>query len=184
MNVRGTQPHVFKFAAGAGEVDGDGLIGLLGQLEHGEQCAVVEVRVHGVTEVAQQNGIRGTPVRPVDADRDRVPSSPGRHRGQHAGGELRPPEGTTACIYVRQVASHVGDRVVFLDDEPALDLPEGTLATVTDVRGSDAIEFQIADGRVFTTMESSLGPAPSRNNSQAQTPKPPGSTTLRRSIQA
>jgi hypothetical protein len=55
---------------------------------------------------------------------------------------------------------NVGDQVVILDDEPALDLPEGTLATVTAVRGPDDIEFQLADGRVFTTLESSLGPAP------------------------
>ncbi len=55
---------------------------------------------------------------------------------------------------------NVGDQVVFLDDEPVLDLHEGTPATVTAVRGSDDIEFQLADGRIFTTFESSLGPAP------------------------
>ncbi|MFI5591115.1 hypothetical protein ACIA5G_39110 [Amycolatopsis sp. NPDC051758] len=54
----------------------------------------------------------------------------------------------------------IGDQVVFLDDEPVLDLPEGTPATVIAVRGPDDIEFQLADGRVFTTLESSLGPAP------------------------
>jgi hypothetical protein len=32
-------------------------------------------------------------------------------------------------------------------------------STVTAVRGPDDIEFQLADGHVFTTLESSLGPA-------------------------
>jgi hypothetical protein len=54
----------------------------------------------------------------------------------------------------------IGDQVVFLDDEPVLDPPEGTPATVIAVRGPADIEFQLADGRVFTTLESSLGPAP------------------------
>lgn len=51
---------------------------------------------------------------------------------------------------------NVGDQVVFLDDEPALDLPEGTPATVTALYEPDYIEFELADGRVFTTLESSL----------------------------
>ncbi len=52
---------------------------------------------------------------------------------------------------------NVGDQVVFLDDEPELDLAEGTPATVTTFHEPDYIEFQLADGRVFTTLESSLG---------------------------
>jgi hypothetical protein len=55
---------------------------------------------------------------------------------------------------------NVGDKVVFLDDEPALDLPEGTSATVTAFYEPDYIEFELADGRVFTTLESSLTLAP------------------------
>ncbi|KZB80914.1 hypothetical protein [Amycolatopsis regifaucium] len=55
---------------------------------------------------------------------------------------------------------NVGDQVVFLDDEPELDLTEGAPATVTTLYEPDYIEFQLADGRVFTTLESSLGPAP------------------------
>lgn len=54
---------------------------------------------------------------------------------------------------------NVGDRVVFLDDEPELDLPAGTLVTVIAVSVPGDIEFQVADGRIFTTDESSLGPA-------------------------
>jgi hypothetical protein len=56
---------------------------------------------------------------------------------------------------------NIGDRVLFLDDEPELDLPEGTPATVIAVHEPDAIDFQLADGRTFTTDESSLGLAPS-----------------------
>ena len=55
---------------------------------------------------------------------------------------------------------NVGDQVVILDDEPELDLPEGTVATVTDFHEPDYIEFQLDDGRVFTAIESSLEPAP------------------------
>jgi hypothetical protein len=58
---------------------------------------------------------------------------------------------------------NAGDQVVFLDDEPELNLPEGTPATVTAFYEPDYIEFQLADSRrVFTTLESSLGPAPTR----------------------
>jgi hypothetical protein len=59
----------------------------------------------------------------------------------------------------------VGDRVVFLDDEPELDLSQGTLATVVDVRGPDDIDFQLADGRTFTTGQSSLDLAPPAEHS-------------------
>lgn len=52
---------------------------------------------------------------------------------------------------------NVGDQVVFPDDEPVLDLPEGTPATVIAIHGPGDIEFQLADSRVFTTLESSLG---------------------------
>jgi hypothetical protein len=55
---------------------------------------------------------------------------------------------------------NVGDQVVFLDDEPELDLPEGIPATVTAFYEPDYVEFRLADGRVFTTLESSLGSAP------------------------
>ncbi|WP_020634933.1 hypothetical protein [Amycolatopsis alba] len=55
---------------------------------------------------------------------------------------------------------NVGDQVVFLDDEPELGLREGTPATVTASCKPDYIEFRLADGRVFTTLESSLRPAP------------------------
>lgn len=53
----------------------------------------------------------------------------------------------------------VGDRVVFLDDEPTLELAEGALGTVTAAQGDD-VEFQLSDGRVFVTDVSSLGAAP------------------------
>jgi hypothetical protein len=56
---------------------------------------------------------------------------------------------------------NIGDHVLFLDDEPELDLPEGTLATMVAVHGPDDIEFQLADGRTFTTLKSSLGLVPS-----------------------
>lgn len=74
-------------------------------------------------------------------------------------------EGMTLCSNGQAVTCHheamnVGDRVVFLDDEPELDLPAGTLVTVIAVRVPGDIEFQVADGRSFTTHESSLGPAP------------------------
>ncbi|MEV7043918.1 hypothetical protein [Amycolatopsis sp. NPDC051061] len=49
---------------------------------------------------------------------------------------------------------------MFLDDEPSLDRPEGTPATVTACYEPDYIEFEVADGRVFTTLESSLALAP------------------------
>jgi hypothetical protein len=54
---------------------------------------------------------------------------------------------------------NVGEQVVFLDDEPELDLREGTPAAVTAFYEPDYIEFQLADGRVFAALESSLGPA-------------------------
>ncbi len=56
----------------------------------------------------------------------------------------------------------MGDQVVFLDDEPELNLPEGTPATVTAFYEPDYIEFQLADSRVFTALESSLGAAPTQ----------------------
>ncbi|MEV6873969.1 hypothetical protein [Amycolatopsis sp. NPDC051128] len=49
---------------------------------------------------------------------------------------------------------NLGDQVVVLDD-----VPEGTLATVTALHEPDYIEFQLADGRFFTAIESSLSPA-------------------------
>jgi hypothetical protein len=57
---------------------------------------------------------------------------------------------------------NVGDQVVLLDDEPELDLPEGAAATVTAFREPDHIEFQLTDGRVSTSLESSLDTAPTR----------------------
>ncbi|WP_125783453.1 hypothetical protein [Amycolatopsis sp. WAC 01375] len=54
--------------------------------------------------------------------------------------------------------TNVGDQAVFLDDEPALNLSEGTPVRVIAVHGPDAIEFEHADGRVLTTLSSSLGP--------------------------
>jgi hypothetical protein len=55
---------------------------------------------------------------------------------------------------------NAGDRVRFMDDEPELDLPEGTPGIVIAVHEPDSIEFQLADGRVLTTLASSLRPAP------------------------
>jgi hypothetical protein len=54
---------------------------------------------------------------------------------------------------------NLGDQVVVLDDEPKLDLPEGTLVRVTALHEPDYIEFQFGDGRFFTAIESSLSPA-------------------------
>jgi len=49
-----------------------------------------------------------------------------------------------------------GDRVIFRDDEPELDLPEGTEGIVTKVASRDAVSFTLDDGRAFVTEESSL----------------------------
>ena len=49
-----------------------------------------------------------------------------------------------------------GDRVTFRDDEPELDLPEGTEGTVTDVVSTDAVGFTLDDGRAFVTEGASL----------------------------
>jgi hypothetical protein len=58
----------------------------------------------------------------------------------------------------------VGDRVVFLDDEPSLELTEGAQGTVTAIRGDD-VEFELSDGRVFVTDASSLDAAPAASAS-------------------
>ncbi|MDT8913533.1 hypothetical protein [Amycolatopsis sp. PS_44_ISF1] len=52
----------------------------------------------------------------------------------------------------------VGDEVVFLDDEPELDLRESARDTVTGFHEPDYTEFRLADGRTFTALDTSLEP--------------------------
>ncbi|MFD9868536.1 hypothetical protein ACFXI8_27205 [Streptomyces niveus] len=53
-----------------------------------------------------------------------------------------------------------GDRVQFWADEPELDLPAGTRATVTAVYDDigDGVDVRLNDGRHFNTVATALDP--------------------------